>query len=114
MKLVTCDVNYLDGYEVYHRKTEDLKSTPKLTVVDTYADKFEKSLFKLNFHLLDHLGENVRRLGSEKYLDDSSFEHVNVAIKRYLRSYSMTKATMMQETVKNGKCIEEGRHRIRT
>lgn len=100
MNMVTFDVDYLHVFEVCNRTMKDFIATAKRTVVNIYETSREKFLFTFTFQLPDHVVEDIIRFRSEKYLDISAFEHLNNAIKRPFRTYSIWNATRMPKTVK--------------
>lgn len=68
MNLFTSNVNALNGSEVCQRTKEDLTSTLKLNFVEIYAVFCEKGLLRLNLHHPEHIGKDLRKFGSAKYL----------------------------------------------
>lgn len=59
----------------------------------------DESLFMLKFQLLDHLFENMNRVGRLDYLDAFLYEHSNRAIKRLIQMTSMRKTSCVSKTV---------------
>lgn len=101
MNLFTCYVDDLKRSEFFHSTIEYLTSTIEHFIVGIYAAHCEKGLFTWKFHLLDHLGEDLRIFGIAKYLDVSAFEKFKFSIKQSFRPSSMRKVTRMHETVSN-------------
>lgn len=63
-----------------------------------FSKIFEKGLLTLKFHLLVHMAAEIKRVGSVKFLDDSSFEDSNSTVNRSYRNTCLKHLTRRAET----------------
>lgn len=49
------------------------------------------NLFTLKFRMLDHIVDDISKLGELSYLDPFPYEHFNVTIKKFIKINSMRK-----------------------
>lgn len=58
-------------------------------------------MLKINFHLLDHIVEEINRFSNVKYIDTRAFENFNVEMKKYYRKNYIRYTILLEEKVTN-------------
>lgn len=86
------------------RKTFPLEEQiTNLTKKGTYLHKsHDVNLFRLKFHLIYHIIEDVERFGNLEYLDASRYEHLKCVIRNFIRTTSMKIEHSSSEAVEAG------------
>lgn len=67
-------------------------------LVEMFAMNCDYGLYTLQYHLLDRIVEDIRRLGSVTVLDSSPHEHLNMHIKQGNNRILQRKCTRLVET----------------
>ena len=85
-----------------HAKIDDIERRIKRFKKDAlqlYGDHHSSQLCTEKFHLLDHIGEDIRRLGGIRFGDAGLYEYAHTLVKKAYRSGSRRKKSAMDETV---------------
>ena len=71
----------------------------KTAAVDVYGDYHPSNLRTEKFHLLDHVCEDIQRLGGLQWGDAGLYEHSHTKFKTAYRATSGRKHSAMRESV---------------
>jgi len=103
---------YVDILRKSHRHGEDPAWTEKEVcelerrikefkevAVRVFADYQPSGMGTLKFHLLDHIGDDIRRMGGLQFGDAGLYEHSHVYFKQQYRGTSKRSKTALEETL---------------
>ena len=82
-----------------HRLKEDIANF-KTVCKNTYANYQPSRMGTLKFHLLDHLVEDLKRLGTVDVMDAGLFEQSHTRFKRKYKGSSQRHGTAMKESIR--------------
>lgn len=71
----------------------------KRITLSVLGDHHATQLKTLKFHLLDHLGNDIRRMGSLQAVDAGVYEHAHLIFKRQYQRTSKRRCTATSETI---------------
>lgn len=66
-----------------------------------YEDFQMSGMGTLKFHLLDHIGADIRRMGALQFCDAGIYEHSHVRFKNMYRGTSKRRDSVMEETIQD-------------
>ena len=81
------------------KRLEDMIRTFKWNALSLYGSYHASMLCTEKFHQLDHIGEDICKMGGLRSGDAGLYEHEHTDIKRANRSGSRKKKTAMEETI---------------
>ena len=77
------------------------EEAPTTMVAALYRDFQKSQMNTLNFHMLDHLVDDLRRNGGLKFSDSCLYEHSHVKVKQFYRETSKRKDTALKQTIES-------------
>lgn len=102
VEIMLTTMSYIGTYEWSEQKIQNLEvmiKTFKSNATELFASHQPSQLRTEKFHMLDHIVQDIRRMGGIVFADAGLYEYTHTLVKQAYRTGSRRRQTAMDETV---------------